>query len=73
MDHFLPRTVPEGLEALIELALDTRWTWSHAGDALWRKLNPELWERTRNPWAILQSTAQGRLDALANDPFLSMN
>ena len=68
MDHFLPRTVPEGLEALIELALDTRWTWSHAGDALWRKLDRELWERTRSPWAILQNTPQGRLEALANDP-----
>ena len=68
MDHFLPRTVPEGLEALIELALDTRWTWSHAGDALWRKLDAELWERTRSPWAILQNTPQGRLEALASDP-----
>lgn len=68
MDHFLPRAVPRGLEALTELALDTRWTWSHAGDALWRKLDPELWERTRSPWAILQNTPQGRLEALANDP-----
>jgi starch phosphorylase len=73
VDHFLPRTVPEELEALTELALDTRWTWSHAGDALWRKLDPELWERTRSPWAILQNTPKGRLEALANDPFLSMS
>jgi starch phosphorylase len=40
MYYFLPRALPEGLGALTELALDLRWTWSHAGDALWRKLDP---------------------------------
>jgi starch phosphorylase len=68
MHQFLPRELPEGLEALAELALDLRWTWSHAGDALWRRLDAELWERTRNPWAILQNTSQQRLEALNIDP-----
>jgi starch phosphorylase len=68
MHHFLPRALPEGLEALTELALDVRWTWSHAGDALWRNLGPHIWERTRNPWAILQNVPQARLEALAKDP-----
>ena len=68
MYYFLPRALPEGLEALTELALDLRWTWSHASDALWRKLNPELWERTRSPWAILQNTSQQSLEALAGNP-----
>jgi len=68
MQHFLPRTLPEGLEALTELALDLRWTWSHAGDALWRRLDAELWERTRNPWAILQNAPQQRLETLNTDP-----
>jgi starch phosphorylase len=35
------RELPAGLEALTALALDLRWTWSHAGDALWRAANPE--------------------------------
>ncbi|MGE5129231.1 MAG: alpha-glucan family phosphorylase [Sphingomonadaceae bacterium] len=68
MHHFLPRALPEGLEALTELALDVRWTWSHAGDALWRNLGPQVWELTRNPWAILQNVPQARLEALAKDP-----
>jgi starch phosphorylase len=68
MYYFLPRALPEGLEALTELALDLRWTWSHAGDALWRKLDPDLWERTRSPWAILQNISQQNLEALARDP-----
>ncbi len=66
--HFLPRPLPEGLDALTELALDLRWTWSHAGDALWRNLDPALWERTRSPWAILQNAPQKSLEALAADP-----
>ena len=68
MYYFLPRALPEGLEALTELALDLRWTWSHAGDALWRKLDPDLWERTRSPWAILQNISQQSLEALVRDP-----
>ena len=36
MYYFLPRRLPDGLETLTELALDLRWTWSHASDALWR-------------------------------------
>lgn len=68
MYYFLPRTLPPGLEALTGLALDLRWTWSHTGDALWRKLDAELWERTRSPWAILQNVSQRSLEALANDP-----
>jgi starch phosphorylase len=66
--HFLPRSLPSGLEPLTELALDVHWTWSHAGDALWRPLDPALWERTRNPWVILQNTPQAELEAIARDP-----
>ncbi len=68
MYYVLPRTLPQGLEGLTELALDLRWTWSHAGDALWRRLSAELWEQTRNPWAILQNMAEAELTAIARDP-----
>lgn len=66
--YFPPRALPASLEALTELALDLRWTWNHAGDAVWRNIDPELWERTRNPWAILQNTPQLSLENLARDP-----
>ena len=68
MLQFLPRTLPPGVAPLTELALDLRWTWSHAGDDLWRGLDAELWERTRNPWAILQSLPQEKLEGLEADP-----
>jgi starch phosphorylase len=62
--YFLP-SMPEGLEGLIDLALDLRWSWHHAADTLWRQIEPELWERTGNPWLILQTVAASRLQALA--------
>jgi starch phosphorylase len=63
----LPRSLPEPLLPLATLALDLRWTWSHAGDALWRALDAELWERTENPWLMLQLVSADHLVALAGD------
>jgi glycogen phosphorylase len=64
----IARTLPPVLLPLADLALDLHWTWSHAGDALWRRLHAELWERTRNPWLMLQLLPASRLQALAADP-----
>lgn len=62
---FLPRELPVELRSLSELALDLRWTWSHAGDALWRKLDEKSWEQTENPWIIMQDVSEERLRELA--------
>jgi len=70
MDKLLPflcHPVPRGLEPLVELALDLRWTWNHASDELWRLVDPRAWELTGNPWWILQSVSQKRLQELAAD------
>lgn len=64
---FLPRPLPEGLEALTELALDLFWTWSHGSDRLWQTLDPQTWERTENPWLILQRVSGERLAQVAAD------
>ncbi|MDP1768908.1 MAG: alpha-glucan family phosphorylase [Nitrospirota bacterium] len=66
--YFFNRPLPPGLEGLAELALDLRWTWSHATDRLWERLDPEAWERTGNPYFILQSVSQARLEEAAGDP-----
>ncbi len=66
-DRFVPRAMPEALAPLFDLALDLHWTWSHAGDSLWRKQGP-LWERTNNPWAVLQDVSQTTLESWARDP-----
>jgi len=70
MNHvlsYLFPALPEGLEGLAELALDLRWSTSHASDALWKRLDPDLWALTRNPWLILQTIAETRLRELAAD------
>ena len=60
--------LPAELDDLRELALDLRWSWSHAADALWQRIDPELWDRTANPWLILQTASPARLAQLARDP-----
>jgi starch phosphorylase len=54
-------------DALRALALDLRWTWSHRADALWERIAPDLWARTRNPWVLLEDVPSARLAALAAD------
>jgi starch phosphorylase len=61
-------TDTDGFQALEELALDMRSSWNHATDQVWRALDPELWELTRNPWVVLQTTARDRIDQVLADP-----
>lgn len=61
-----PTNVPV-LEALTEIALNLRWSWNHAADALWKELDPELWEMTRNPWVMLQTISREKLLSVAAD------
>jgi glycogen phosphorylase len=63
----LVHDLPSALAALTELALDLRWTWSHEADALWEQVDVEAWNRTPNPWIILQEIPAARLNALAAD------
>src|SRR5512144_2855828 len=65
--YFFNRPLPSGLEGLGDLALDLRWTWSHFSDRLWELLDPDAWERTANPYFILQSVSQARLEEAARD------
>ena len=65
--HPFLRPLPDGLGDLVDLTLDLRWTWNHATDRLWEMLAPEMWERTGNPWLILQGVSQRHLERLAAD------
>jgi glycogen phosphorylase len=53
---------------LRELALNVRWTWDRGADILWRRLEPELWDRTHNPWVVLETVSQEKLNHLLEDP-----
>ncbi|MGE5193344.1 MAG: alpha-glucan family phosphorylase [Deltaproteobacteria bacterium] len=70
MHRYLNRPLPAGLAALTELALDLSWNWNQTGDGLWKMLDRELWERTKNPYLILQSVSQKRLEDAARDDAL---
>jgi starch phosphorylase len=60
---------PEDLRnALRELALDLRWSWNHASDELWSELDPILWAQTHNPWVVLRTTSNQRLQWASSDP-----
>lgn len=65
--HPFLRPLPVALQTLAELALDLRWTWSHGADKLWQEIDLAVWARTGNPWLILQSVSQQRLEQLAQD------
>ena len=58
------------MRALTELALDLRSAWDHGADHLWRRLDADLWEFTRNPWTVLQTvSAQSIAKALEDQEF----
>jgi starch phosphorylase len=53
---------------LAELALDLRWCWNHSTDELWKRLDPELWELTHNPWVVLQTVSRQVIRDASADP-----
>src|ERR1700758_5214511 len=55
-------------DALTDLALDLRWSFNHAADQLWERLDPELWELTHNPWVVLQTVSREKLQAVTTEP-----
>ena len=62
--------LPSGLEGLADLALDLRWTVRLTTDRVWELLDPEAWEKTKNPYLILQNISKSRLNELAQDDAL---
>ncbi len=70
--NLLPTEI-EGFNSLAELALDLRWSWNHATDEVWRKLDPELWEITHNPWVVLQTVSRDQIERVLADPGFRKN
>ncbi len=57
----------DGFDALVELALDLRWSWDHAADNIWQKFDPALWNLTHNPWVVLQTVSHDKFKAVMKD------
>jgi len=62
--YFLPGDI-EGYDKLAALALDLQWSWSHSADEFWKRIDPELWALTHNPWVVIQTVSRTRLKALS--------
>ena len=54
-------------DRLAQLALDLSGAGRHTAGVLWERLNPELWELTHNPWAVLQTVSAKRLEEISSD------
>jgi starch phosphorylase len=67
LEH-LTLNLPAALAPLARLAVNLRWTWNHATDALWERLAPEIWRQTGNPVLAIQNATRSRLEELAADP-----
>jgi len=67
LHDLLQRPLPEELKDLTDLALDLRWTGSELAGRIWKRLDEEAWERTRNPYMILLNAHRDRLEAAARD------
>ncbi len=61
--------LPEALAPLNTLAMNLRWSWHAPTRELFRSLDPELWEESRqDPTALLGLIGVERLEELAGDP-----
>jgi len=58
----------EGVDSLAELAMNLRWSWHHSSDKIWEQLDPQLWELTHNPCAVLQTVSLEKLESSLEDP-----
>ena len=60
--------LPRQVKRLQELAYNLRWAWDHESIALFRRLDPDLWEQTgHNPIWMLGRLTQDRLKAMVDD------
>src|SRR5271166_4601578 len=59
--------LPQALAGLDELALDLRWSSAHRAVRIWKRIDPDLWSASRNPWAVVKSCGELELDRLAGD------
>ncbi len=61
-------SLPPTIEGLRTVAYDLRWCWSHESVELFRRLDPDLWEKTgHNPVLLLGTIEQAKLEQAASD------
>lgn len=58
----------QGFALLRELSLNLRWSWDQRSDIIWDQLDHQLWDITKNPWAVFQAASREKLEKLLEDP-----
>ena len=58
----------DGVDALVELALNLHWSWNHAADQIWKALDEELWAATQNPWVLLRTVSREKIKTALGTP-----
>ena len=67
-----PAQLPQTLQPLERLAWNYWWSWAPDGIAVFRDLDPELWEHCElNPRALLTRVPELRLAEMATDPIFA--
>src|SRR6267378_4006202 len=63
------QVLPLSIRPLTELSWNYWWSWTSDGPAVFRDLDPEIWEEyEQNPRLLLAKTAEYRLAQMATDP-----
>ncbi|HVN64171.1 MAG TPA: alpha-glucan family phosphorylase [Candidatus Binataceae bacterium] len=52
---------------LLEVALDLRFAWDHSTDDIWRRIDAELFDLTRNAWLAINAISDRKLQELSAD------
>src|SRR5262245_47927608 len=61
--------IPERIQRLEELAYNLKWSWDYRARLLFKRLDPQLWNRTQhNPVKLLREISTDRLVAASRDP-----
>ena len=69
MENKLGRALPETLSALERLSWNYWWSWAADGAAVFRDLDPQVWEECElNPRCLLLDVSEYRLMQMATDP-----
>ena len=68
LTHYFARQLPSELAGLEELASDLLWLSNAGAEKIWQTMDPKLWEATTNPWFLLESVSETRLEQLRGNP-----
>ncbi|MBN1388423.1 MAG: alpha-glucan family phosphorylase [Bacteroidales bacterium] len=67
-DIYIQSDVPERLTVLKELACNLWWSWNDEAKDLFRRIDPSLWEETKqNPCILIERVDYKRLKVLSED------